>query len=454
MSALTRRLSALTQRTFRSLRVRNYRLYFFGQLASLTGAWMQATAQGWLVLHLTHSAVDLGITVALQFAPVLVLGAWGGVLADRFDKRHVLIVTQTAATMQAVVLGALTVTGAVHVWEVWLCALVLGSINVVDNPTRQAFAVEMVGRDDLVNAVGLNSVTINASRIVGPALAGLLMAIAGERHAEAGIGSVFLINAASFLFVIAALVAMRPGELLRGGLVKRARGQIRAGLRYAWHARELRIPLVLMAVVGALGYNFSVIVPLMARNVFHRGPGAYGVLYSAMGVGALVGALVVAARRRPTYRLLVVATVAFGAFSLLASVASTLRLEMAALVLMGGAGIVFVSTTNALLQLHSIGSMRGRVMALWAVAFLGSTPIGAPLTGVLSSAFGPRVAMGAGGAATMAAGLAVLTVLRRLRDDGVVLGGAPAEATADVAVDSADIAVEMVAEQTAESTRT
>jgi MFS family permease len=453
MSALTRRLGALPQRTFRSLRIRNYRLYFFGQLVSLTGAWMQSTAQGWLVLILTNSAVDLGITVALQFTPMLVLGLWGGVIADRFDKRRMLIVTQTAATLQAVVLGALTIAGVVQVWEVWLCAIVLGLINVVDNPTRQAFVVEMVGRDDLVNAVGLNAVTINASRIVGPALAGLLIAIAGS-HEKTGIGAVVLLNAVSFMFVIAALVAMRPAELLRGAPVKRAAGQIRAGLRYAWHARELRIPLLMMAVVSTLAYNFSVIVPLMAKTVFHRGAGTLGLLLSAMGLGALVGSLVVATRRRPTYRLLVVATVAFGIFALLASVASTLALELAALVLMGGAGIAFVSTTNSLLQVHSIDSMRGRVMSLWAIMFLGSTPIGGPLTGVVSAAFGPRVALGGGGAATLAAGLAALLVLRRLRDDGVVLGGAPQATAADFVADEADAAVEQIAEQTAECTRT
>jgi MFS family permease len=453
MSALTQRLSALPRRTFRSLRVRNYRLYFFGQLISLTGAWMQSTAQGWLVYKITGSPVQLGFTVALQFTPMLLFGAWGGVLADRFDKRRVLIATQTAATLQAVVLGALAVAGVVQVWEVWLCALTLGLINVLDNPSRQAFVVEMVGRDDLINAVGLNAVTINGSRIVGPALAGLIIALAGDPNFKTGTGSVFLINAASFLFVIAALVAMRQDELLRSEPVRRAAGQIRAGLSYAWHARELRIPLVMMAVVSTLAYNFQVIVPLMTRDEFHRGAGTNGMLFSAMGVGALAGSLVVATRRRPTYRLLVAATVAFGVFSLLGSAANTVTLEVAAMVLMGGAGIAFVSTTNSLLQVHSIDTMRGRVMSLWAIVFLGSTPIGATITGLGSAAFGPRVALGGGGVATLAAGLAAFAVMRRLRDDGVVLGGALQVTAADEVADEADAAVEQIAEQTAECTR-
>ena len=293
------------------------------------------------------------------------IGAYGGLIADRYDKRRVLIGTQTAALVQALAIGLLTLTGVVQLWMVWMLALVLGFINVVDNPTRQSFAVEMVGREDLGNAVALNSVVINSSRIIGPAIAGLLIAVTN-------LASTFLVNAASFVAVIVCLVLMEPAALHRTQPVPRAKGQVRAGLRFAWRTWELRLPLLMMGVVGVLGYNFSVILPLLARYSFHRGAGTYGALAAAMGVGALAGALFAAARNRPTHRLLAAATLVFGVWSILVAVAPTLHLALVLLVPMGASGIVFVATTNSLLQLHSTGAMRGRVMALWAVVFLGS----------------------------------------------------------------------------------
>ena len=400
------RLHAAAGRTFRALHTRNYRLFFFGQIVSMSGTWMQSVAQGWLVLRLTGSAFALGITAAMQFGPVLVIGAWGGLLADRVDKRRVLMTTQSMATILALVLGVLTVSGVVHVWMVYLLALLTGCVNAVDNPSRQSFVIEMVGREDLANAVGLNSVIINSSRIVGPAIAGLLIA-------TVGLSPCFFGNAASFLFVIGALAAMRPGELHRGQPVRRAKGQLREGLRYAWTTRELRVPLLLMAAVGTVGYNFSVILPLMAKQAFGRGGGTYGALATAMGVGALAGALVAAGRARPTRRLLVGSTFAFGACAALVGLAPTLPLALAALVPMGGFAIIFVSTTNALLQLNSAAELRGRVMALWSVVFLGSTPIGGPLTGALAGWFGPRVTLAAEGAATVLSSLAAWAALRR-----------------------------------------
>ncbi len=414
MSASAARLFT---RTFWSLRVRNYRLWFTGQIISTTGTWMQSVAQGWLVLKMTGSAVDLGITVALQFAPILVLGAYGGVIADRYDKRRVLIGTQTAALVQALVIGLLTLTGVVQLWMVWMLALVLGFINVVDNPTRQSFAVEMVGREDLGNAVALNSVVINSSRIIGPAIAGLLIAVTN-------LASTFLVNAASFVAVIVCLALMEPAALHRSKPVPRAKGQVRAGLRFAWRTWELRLPLLMMGVVGVLGYNFSVILPLLARYSFHRGAGTYGALAAAMGVGALAGALFAAARNRPTHRLLAAATLVFGVWSILVAVAPTLHLALVLLVPMGASGIVFVATTNSLLQLHSTGAMRGRVMALWAVVFLGSTPIGGPFTGLVAGRFGPRTALALGGVATVLTAIAAFWALRRLRRGGAA-GAAP-----------------------------
>ena len=373
----------LLRRSFSSLRIRNYRLWFVGQTVSQSGTWMQSTAQIWLVFKLTHhNAFDVGLTAALQFAPVLVLGAFGGLVADRFDKRHVLVATQTAFTVQAVALFAIVVTGAVQLWMVWALALMMGLINAIDNPSRQSFVVEMVGPDDLANAVGLNSVIVNSSRLVGPALAGLLIIITGDT--VAGLSWIFLVNALSFAAVIGALLAMRPGELHRRAPVARAAGQVRAGLHYAWHKEELRVPLLMMAVIGTLAYNFNVFLPLFAGTVFHRGGGTYSALLVAMAVGALSGSLFAASRRRPSYRLLGVVTPLFGAFIVAVALAPSLPLVVLLLVPMGAASVVFIATANSLLQLHSTPAMRGRVMALWAIVFLGSTPIGAPLVGYLS----------------------------------------------------------------------
>ena len=397
------------RRMFRSLRTRNYRLWFFGQTVSQCGTWMQSVAQYWLVLELTHSAFDLGITAALQFAPVLLFGTIGGLVADRFDKRKVLLVTQTAFTAQATVLWVLVASGSVHLWMVWALAATYGFINVADNPSRQSFVVEMAGPDDLTNAVGLNSVIVNMSRIVGPAVAGVMIATVGLSWA-------FLANAVSFAAVIAALYAMRASELHRRPPVARAKGQIRAGLRYAWRAWELRVPLIMMAVIGTLAYNFSVILPLYAHDVFHRGAGTYSALTVAMGVGALAGGLTMAARQRPSHRLLVGVSLAFGVLILAVAAAPTLPLCIAMLVAMGAASILFIATANSLLQLNSSGAMRGRVMALWAVVFLGSTPIGAPLIGFLAGRYGARFALGLGGVATLLiAGWAGFE-LRRIRN--------------------------------------
>jgi MFS family permease len=411
---------------FRSLRTRNYRLWFFGQAVSQSGTWMQSVAQGWLVLKLTGNAFDLGVTAALQFAPVLLFGTFGGLVADRFDKRKVLLVTQTAFTAQATVLWLLVASGSVRLWMVWTMALVYGFINVIDNPSRQSFAVEMVGPDALVNAVGLNSVVVNSSRIVGPALAGILIATAGMSWA-------FLANAVSFAAVIGALYAMRPSELHRRPPVRRAKGQIRAGMRYAWQAWELRVPLLMMAVIGTLAYNFSVILPLYAHDVFHRGGGTYGALLTAMGIGALVGALTIASRRRPSYQLLVAVGLAFGVFILAVAAAPTLPLTLLLLAPMGGASVMFIATANSLLQLNSSGAMRGRVMALWAIVFLGSTPIGAPSIGLLAAHYGARFALGIGGVATLLIAIWAGFALRRIRNnrtaaakDGASMGSAVA----------------------------
>ena len=408
-----RRMATVTRRTFRSLRARNYRLWFIGQTVSLSGTWMQATAQSWLVWRLTHNAVDLGLTAALQFLPVLLLGAYGGVIADRFDKRHVLLVTQTLFTLQALAMWLVVSTGVVQLWMVWTLALAMGLVNAFDNPARQSFAIEMVGKDDLANAVGLNSVIVNGSRIVGPAVAGVMIALSGRSITD--LGWTFLVNAATFVAVLVALWLMRPAELHRVERVRAARGQVRAGLRYAWDKWELRVPLLMMAVMGTLAYNFSVVLPLVASDVFHRGGGTYGALITAMGVGALIGALGVASRRLPRYRLLVLVAFAFGALTLGVAAAPTLASALVLLVPMGAASVAFIALANSLLQLHSTGQMRGRVMALWAIVFLGSTPIGAPITGVVAAHFGARAALGMGAVATLVTAVWAATALRRIR---------------------------------------
>ncbi len=405
--------TGILRRSFSSLHIRNYRLWFVGQTVSQSGTWMQSTAQIWLVFMLTHhNAFDVGLTAGLQFAPVLVLGAFGGLVADRFDKRKVLLLTQSAFTIQAVALFAIVVTGAVQLWMVWVLASVMGLVNAIDNPSRQSFVVEMVGPDDLANAVGLNSVIVNASRLVGPALAGVFILVTG--NTVSGLSWIFLVNALSFGAVIGALSAMRPGELHRRAPVARAAGQVRAGLRYAWHKRELRVLLLMMAVVGTLAFNFNVFLPLFAGTVFHRGGGTYSALLVAMAVGALTGSLYAASRRRPSYRLLSVVTPLFGAFIIAVAVAPSLPLTLLVLVPMGAASVVFIATANSLLQLHSTPAMRGRVMALWAIVFLGSTPIGAPLTGFLSGLLGARTTLALAGGATLLTACGAWPALRRM----------------------------------------
>ena len=388
-------------RTFASLRNRNFRIFFTAQIVSVTGTWMQSIAQMWLVLHLTGSGFALGITAALQFTPMLLLGTWGGLLADRIDKRQLLMVTQGVAGMVALVLAGLTLGGVVQLWMVYVLAFALGMVNVFDNPARQSFVTEMVGRDQVINAVGLNSAVFTLARVIGPAIAGVLITAVGT-------GWCFLYNGLSYFPVVFALMLMRPSELYRGRPAPRARGQIRAGIRYAWNKPELRFPLLLMLVVGTLAFNFSVLMPLMASFVFKSGASTFGLLMSFMGAGAFVGALVSANRARPSHRLLAFAGVAFGGLLIGAALAPTLPIELFVLLPLGAAMITFQATANSLLQLNSDPAFRGRVMALYVMVFLGTTPIGAPIVGWVAQQFGARVGLGLGGLATLIASTAIL----------------------------------------------
>jgi MFS family permease len=379
-------VSAAVRRSFDSLSVPNYRRYFAGQIVSLSGNWMQMVAEIWLVLSLTGSGVAVGMTTALQFLPILLFGVWGGLLADRFPKRRLLIVTQVLMALPALALLAITVTGVVAPWMVMALVFVRGTVNAADYPTRQSFAIEMVGADRVVNAVSLNSVLIHSARLVGPALAGLLIA-------TAGVGPCFALNALSFAAMIVALWRMEPAALQTAPLVARERGAVRAGLRYVLRTPELAVPLGLMALVGTLGLNFQVILPLLARFSFDGGATAYAALVSAMGVGSVVGALVTGAHGRTDGRLITGAALAFGALALLAALMPSLALEIPVLALLGASAVTFAATINSSLQLAVEPEMRGRVMALYAVVFVGSTPIGAPLAGWLSEAYDPRAAL-------------------------------------------------------------
>ncbi|MGE5407073.1 MAG: MFS transporter [Syntrophothermus sp.] len=396
------------RRSFDSLEVPNYRRYFAGQLVSLSGTWMQTVAALWLVLGLTGSGLAVGLTTALQFLPMLVLGAWGGLLADRFPKRRLLMTTQVLMAVPAVFLFIVTATGAVSPWMVYVAVFAMGSVNAIDNPTRQSFVFEMVGPDRVVNAVSLNSVIVQAARIVGPALAGITIAVVG-------VVPCFAINAVTFAAMILALRGMDPARLHSVPTRPPGPGAIRAGLRYVARTPELAVPLALLGLVGTLGFNFQVVLPLLARFSFGGGAGAYAALVSAMGVGSIAGALVNGSRGRTGPRLIAGAALAFGVGGLLAAAMPALALEIPALVALGAASVTFAASINSTMQLAVSDEMRGRVMALYSVVFLGSTPLGGPLAGWLAETYDPRVALLLAGASGLIAAWAARASFERLR---------------------------------------
>jgi MFS family permease len=390
-----------------SLRQRNYRLFFFGQLVSVAGTWMQTVAQSFVVLDLTHSGTQLGLTSAARFLPMFVFGPLGGVFADRMDRRRVLYVTQTLSGLLAGVFAVTVGTHSIRLWIVYLLALALGFVNVFDNPARQSFISEMVSAEDLPNAVTLNSVAMNMARVLGAALGGVIAA-------AIGLALCFTINALSFGAVLVSLAAMRSSELFPAKRVSRQKKQVRQGLRYVRNTPELLIPLLMIAVVGTLAWEFQVSLPLMASKVFHGGAASYGVMASVMGGGAVIGGLISAARARPRARALCLAAIGWGIAILAAAVAPSFALELAALVFVGYGSITFNSLAKTTLQLAAKPEMRGRVMALWALAWLGSTPIGGPIVGWAGQAFGARWALVIGGVAALACGVLALPALTRL----------------------------------------
>jgi MFS family permease len=403
--------------TFAALQVPNYRRYYFGQAISLSGTWMQMTAQAWLVLTLTHSSTALGVIIALQTLPVLLLAPYGGVIADRVDKRKLMIALQSAMGIQALILATLTLTHSIHVWHIGALALLLGLNNAFENPARQSFMMEMVGSEHLRNAVSLNSVLVNVARVVGPAIAGLAIATVGE-------GWCFMFNAASFVAVVTSLTTMDTATIRATTPTPRAKGQLREGLRYIASTPDLAIPLLMMAAVGCLTYEFQVTLPVMASRGLNVGSTGFGFMTAAMGIGAVLGGLLIAAKGKTGLRPLVLAATAYGVTMTLATIAPSLALELVALALAGATSITFMSTGNSTLQLGADPSMRGRVMSLWFVAFQGSTPIGGPIVGWMMGAFGARSGLGIGAVTCFIVAAAGALALTR-RNASVELEDAP-----------------------------
>ncbi|HWB39150.1 MAG TPA: MFS transporter [Candidatus Saccharimonadales bacterium] len=388
----------LVSRTFESLKVRNFRLFFFGQGLSLCGTWAQTIALSWLVLQITGSGTQIGFVVAAQFLPVLLFGIYGGVIADRFDKRHVMYFTQSLSGALALVLGLLVVTGHIQLWEVYAVAIGLGVAQLLDSPARQSFIIEMVGPDRVRNAVTLNSMMVNVARIIGPSIAGILIVTVGT-------GQCFIINAVSYAAVIFALLSMRSSELRPTPRSEKEPGQVMAGLRYVWGSSILRITVLVMFVVGTLAYEFPVIFPLFATQTLHGNAKTYAAMTTAMGIGAIVGGLLTASQAQPTLRYYLNMCLAFGGSLLLLAFMPTIDLSLVVLLIAGALSVSLLSTGLSLVQLRSRPEMRGRALSLWAMAFLGTTPIGGPIIGYIGDHASPRAGIAVGGAAAVVAAI-------------------------------------------------
>jgi MFS family permease len=399
--------------TFRSLANYNYRLWAGGAIVSNVGTWMQRVAQDWLVLtQLTHNnASAMGVVMSLQFGPQMLMLPFSGFAADYFDRRKLLMVTQAAMGLCALGLGLLTVTGLVQLWQVYVFAFLHGCAAAFDAPARQVFVSDLVGETDLPNAVALNSTSFNAARMVGPAIAGLLIA-------SVGTGWAFLANALSFAAVLCSLTFLRVGDLHRVRRASRAPGGFAAGFHYVWHRPDLRAILLMLFLIGTFGMNFSIFISTMAVKVFHAGAGQYGLLSSMMAIGTVTGALLAAGRERPRTELLLSGTAVFGLGCGLAAIMPNYWLFGAMLVVIGVSALTITNSSNALMQLSTEPAMRGRVMAIRLAIAIGGTPIGAPIVGWIADQFGPRWALGVGAAAGVAGAIVMIHYLakhRRLR---------------------------------------
>ncbi|MFC0547005.1 MFS transporter [Kutzneria chonburiensis] len=396
---------------FGSLRERNYRLFASGQIVSLIGTWMQRVAQDWLVLELSgKDPVALGIAAALQFLPTLFLSLWAGVLADRLDKRKLLMLLQASMGVCALGLGLLDVTGVAQLWQVYIFCLVLGCFSAVETPVRQSFVIEMVGKSQVTNAVALNSMTFNLARIVGPAIAGVLITLIGT-------GWVFVLNFASFVGVLTGLALMDATRLHRGTPAPRERGQLLAGLRYVRGRPDLVMLMVLVFLVSTFGMTFFTTLAVAAANVFHQDASGYGLLSTMLAVGTLAGATMAARRStrgRPRLRMLFIGGLVFGALEIILGVMPTYLAFGLMLIPIGVALMTFTTTANSTVQLSVSPQMRGRVMGLYMLVFLGGNPIGGPLTGWLADAFGGRAPFIAGGiVSVLATTVCALILMRR-----------------------------------------
>ncbi len=409
------RLRAEAGDTFRSLRTRNFRLFFAGQLVSQSGTWMQSIAIIWVVLRLTDDGFALGLATAAQFLPVLVLGAWAGVVADRVDRHHFLMITQSAFAVVALGFTVLTFTDSTSLLAIYALSALFGVVTALDNPTRRSLVVEMVSVRDVPNAVGLNSALMTGSRVIGPAIAGVLITTVGPEWC-------FLVNTVTYLAVLGALWRIDRSKLRSSPRVAKAKGQLRDGFRYVWSTPELKLPLILLTVIGTLAFEFQVTLPLLAERTFDGGASTFTLLYSSMSAGSVVGALLIARRTDADTRFLARAALAMAASMGLLAVAPNEWFGLAAVIPVGLTSIFLISGSNAVINLHADPSMRGRALALTAVVFLGSTPIGGPIAGAVSEYLGPRYGIGLG---AVAAGLAGLWTLRQL--EHVETGAPPAE---------------------------
>jgi MFS family permease len=411
---IPRALNPVNTPTFRSLSTRNYRLYASGQLVSNTGTWMQRIAQDWLVLALTHSGTALGVVSALQFLPILLLSVWGGSLADRFPKRTMLMITQTVMGVLALTLGLLTVGGMVATWQIYLFALALGTVAAVDTPARQSFVVEMVGPDQLQNAVSLNSANFNLARILGPAVAGVLIGLFASQIL--GSGTVFLINAASFAAVVGGLAAIDTSALLPARLVARAHGQQLEGFRYLRSRPDLLAVLFTVLVFGTMGLNFPVLLPLVTERVFHAGASEYGLLSAVMAVGSLSGALLAARRGTARIRAVVTGAVGFGLAVIVAAGMPNVYTFGLVLALAGFSALTTSTTANSVMQTTVSDGLRGRVMGVYLLVFQGGTPLGSPLVGWMTGQIGVRWTLALCGASCVAAAVFAAYMLARRTD--------------------------------------
>jgi MFS family permease len=389
-------VEALGRRTFASLRFRNYRLYFVSQIISFSGTWMQSIALSWLVLQLTGSGTALGTVLAMQFLPTLLLAPLGGVIADRFEKRRLIMGTQTMAGLLALALGVITLTGVVELWMVYGLAACFGTVTALDNPSRQTFVMEMVGPADVSNAVTLNSVVVNAARVIGPAVAGVVIA-------AFGVGECFVFNAVSYLAVVIAMLLIRSDQLHPSARSARAPRQVRDGFRYAWSQPTLRTTIVMLVLIGTFTFEFSTTLPMLAEFTFGAGPTGLAIMTSLMGGGAVIGGLVIAASGPPTPLRQIAVAAGFGVAVGAVALMPTIGLVYAVMPFVGVASVSMIALSNATLQLHSDPKMRGRVMSLFSMALIGSTPIGGPLVGWLGDHASPRVALLVGAAGAFAA---------------------------------------------------